>query len=104
MIKPGGERVKVPYLSSSLVGTQHRRAYLNLIIMRTNKRKNPNLAELRSLKIQPRHRFNRWSTTIVPELKLCGQWLEKLGFEIDSRVTIHASKEHIIIRPQEERK
>ena len=71
--------------------------------MRTNKRKGQlKRPEARSLKIQPIHRFNRWSTNIVPEIKLCGNWLANLGFKAESRVVIHASQELIVIRPQEE--
>lgn len=69
--------------------------------MSASKRKRgPKRLEARSLKIQPKHRINRWSTSVVPELKLAGNWLENLGFTIDSRVTVHTSKELIVIRPQ----
>ena len=57
--------------------------------------------EARSLKVQPIQRFNRWSKRIVPEIKLCGNWLENLGFVPESRVIVHASKDLIVIRPQE---
>ena len=56
----------------------------------------------RSLKIQPKYRTNRWGTSIVPELKLSGKWLENLGFEKESRVEVHTSKGLIIIRPEEQ--
>ena len=69
--------------------------------MRTNKRKDTEQPGTRTLKIQPKHRFNRWSTSIVPELILSGKWLEQLGFEAESRVTIYTSEELIVIRPQE---
>lgn len=67
----------------------------------SKKNKHPKTPHARNLKIQPKYRINRWSTSMVPEIKLCGNWLEKLGFNVDSRVTIHTSKELIIIRPQE---
>lgn len=67
-----------------------------------SKKNAPKRPDARSLKIQPKHRFNRWSTSIVPELILCGKWLEDLGFEKESRVVVHASKELIVIRPEEE--
>lgn len=70
--------------------------------MCTSKRnKQPKRPEARSLKIQPRYRVNRWSTSMVPEIKLCGNWLEKLGFTIDTQITVHTSKELIVIRPQD---
>lgn len=71
--------------------------------MRTPRKQNGlKRPEARSLKIQPIHRLNRWSRSIVPEIKLCGNWLENLGFKPKSRVIVHASKELIVIRPQEE--
>jgi hypothetical protein len=36
--------------------------------------------EVRSLKIHPRFRENSYSTVDVPEIRLCGNWLGKLGF------------------------
>ena len=36
---------------------------------------------VRCLKIQSRIRDTRWSRNIAPEIKLCGNWLEELGFE-----------------------
>lgn len=72
--------------------------------MRTNKNKNqPKRPEVRSLKIQPRHRFNKWSTSIVPELILRGKWLEEFGFEKESRAVIHASEGLIVIQPQKQK-
>ena len=64
----------------------------------TNKKKAPGF---RTLKIQPKHRFNSYSTSIVPELKLCGKWMEDLGFKKESRVEIYTSKGLIVIRPEE---
>lgn len=64
----------------------------------TNKRNIPERPGTRSLKLQPKHRGN---TSIVPELILCGKWLEELGFKKESRVTLHTSKELIVIRPEE---
>ena len=70
--------------------------------MPTSKRKKPpKRPEVRSLKIQPRCRLNQWSSNVVPEIKLCGNWLEKLGFSVEGRVTIHTSKDLIVIRLQE---
>lgn len=59
-------------------------------IMRTPKKKTESLShpDVRSLKIQPKTRFNKYSQKNVPEIKLCGEWLQNLGFIIDSRVTI----------------
>jgi len=66
----------------------------------TKRKKQPKGSGSRSLKIQPKHRINRWSTSIVPEIILSGKWLEELGFEKESRVTVHTSRERIVIRPE----
>ncbi len=70
--------------------------------MKERKRKSKRNTSLRpgvrSLKLQPKYRGN---TSIVPELILCGKWLEELGFKKESRVTLHTSKELIVIRPEE---
>lgn len=67
--------------------------------MRTNERKNTNKKpDVRSLKIQPKTRFNRYSQKNVPEIKLCGDWLKNLGFLPDARVTITAMPNVLIIR------
>lgn len=70
--------------------------------MKSNiKNKSPKRPEVRSLKVQPKHRTNRWSKSIVPELILSGKWLEELGFKKESRVVVHTSKELIVIRPED---
>jgi hypothetical protein len=53
---------------------------------------------VRSLKIQPRIRDNRWTTTTAPEIKLCGSWLEQLGFHHGKRVVVTTMKELLIIQ------
>jgi len=57
--------------------------------------------EVRSLKIQPKVRDNRWSSVTVPEIKLCGNWLEKLGFQPEARVNITTMNKLLIIRVEE---
>jgi hypothetical protein len=70
--------------------------------MRTHEKKQPaKRPEIRSLKIQPQIRINRWSTTKVPEIKLCGNWLEKLGFIPEQRVNITTMNKLLIIRVDE---
>lgn len=68
--------------------------------MRTSKRKTPRRPDVRSLKVQPKTRFNKYSQVDVPEIKLCGNWLEALGFELESRVVITAMPNLLIIRPE----
>ncbi len=70
--------------------------------MRTSKQKSIRRPEVRSLKIQPHTRFNRWSTTHVPVITLCGNWLQESGFGIDQRVTVTTMKGLLIVRLHEE--
>lgn len=58
--------------------------------------------EVRSIKIQSCYRRNKYSETNVAEIRLSGNWLEKLGFNIDRRVTITTMNELLIIRLQPE--
>jgi len=56
---------------------------------------------VRSLKIHPHIRLNGWTSSTVPEIKLCGNWLEKLGFVPDQRVNITTMNKLLIIRVDE---
>lgn len=70
--------------------------------MRTPKKKKPSgQLEVRSLKIQELIRFNRRSRTTVPEITLCGNWLDKLGFTPKSRVNVTTMNKLLIIRLDE---
>jgi hypothetical protein len=69
--------------------------------MRNNKRSNQNSPEVRSLKIQPKTRFNTDSKKDVPEIKLSGVWLQNLGFQHGGRVTITTLQNLLIIQPSE---
>lgn len=97
---PDGERVKVPCLLFSFLVRSTVR--FKIIIMRTRSEKKAGIRrpDVRSLRIQPKIRFNRWSTSTAPEIKLCGSWLEELSFHHGSRVVITTMKELIIIRLQ----
>lgn len=57
--------------------------------------------EVRSLKIQPQFRVNKESTKQVPEIKLAGNWLKKLGFIPEQRVSITTMNGLLIIRLEE---
>jgi hypothetical protein len=73
--------------------------------MRTNKKeRRPGIRcpEVRSLKIQPRLRQNEYNIVDVPEIRLSGNWLQKLGFCQGRRVTITTMNELLIVRPQPE--
>lgn len=66
--------------------------------MRADKRQTIRRPEVRSLKIQPKTRFNKYSQKEVPEIKLCGEWLQHLGFEAGARVTVTSMPDLLIIR------
>jgi hypothetical protein len=70
--------------------------------MRTRREKKSGLRrpDVRSLKIQPKIRVNRWSDTTATEIKLYGTWLEQLGFHPGKRVVVTTMKEFLIITLQ----
>jgi len=57
--------------------------------------------EVRNLKIHPHIRLNGWTSSTVPEIKLCGNWLEELGFIPEQRVNITTMNKLLIIRVDE---
>lgn len=84
-------------------------ARFNIIFMRATKNKKKpekksvnQRPEVRTLKIQPNYRKNKYEYVTVAEIRLCGNWLQKLGFCQKQRVTITAMKELIIVRPAPE--
>lgn len=69
--------------------------------MRTTKKRISKRPEVRSLKIQPTIKSNRFSETTVPVIKLSGQGLERLGFSPQKRVTVTTKDKLLIIRLEE---
>lgn len=70
--------------------------------MRTEEKKRTRKRpEVRTLKIQPDIKLNRWSKTIVPVIRLSGVWLEELGFTPQQRVTITTKNKLLVIRLEE---
>ena len=67
--------------------------------MRSDKLKSFKRPNVRSLKIQPKTRFNKYSQKDVPEIKLCGEWLQRLGFDYGDRVMITSLPDLLIIQP-----
>jgi toxic protein SymE len=55
----------------------------------------------RKLKVYPKHRQLAHSQKFVPELRLCGQWLERSGFRIGERVQVTIKDQEIIIKPMQ---
>src|SRR5580765_5242608 len=71
-------------------------------IMRTPDTKKPSKRpEVRNLKIHPHIRLSSLASSTVPEIKLCGNWLEKLGFIPEQRVNITTMNKFLIIRVEE---
>jgi hypothetical protein len=73
--------------------------------MRTNNQEKKVLLrrpEVRSLKIHSQFRKNQYSEVNVAEIRLCGNWLEKLGFVEGKRVLITTMKELLIVQLQPE--
>jgi len=55
----------------------------------------------RKLKVYPKYRplASSYHGRIVPELRLCGVWLERSGFKIGEQVQIIIKEQEIIIKP-----
>lgn len=55
----------------------------------------------RKLKIYSKYRQSPscYTSRIVPELRLCGQWLEQSGFKIGEQVQVTIKDQEIIIKP-----
>ena len=67
----------------------------------TRKEKHEQKTGGQKLKDPASDRLNRWTTSTVPEIKLCGNWLEKLGFIPEQRVNITTMNKLLIIRIDE---
>ncbi|MEO0556381.1 MAG: SymE family type I addiction module toxin [Bacteroidota bacterium] len=50
------------------------------------------MSRVKTLKIYTKHRARRWDYTTVPEIRLEGRWLEKLGFKEGDQV--HIEQQH----------
>jgi len=69
--------------------------------MRTNKTNKIRRPDVRSLKIQPKTRCNKYCQKDVPEIKLSGNWLQAMGFQSGARVMVTYMPELLIIRTTE---
>lgn len=54
----------------------------------------------RKLKILSKFQRREWNHVTVPEIKLEGKWLEKLGFEIGGEVMVKQQKGKLTITPK----
>lgn len=92
-------------LTIPIVSSQYRQAYI--LCMRTNKKKKNSVVshpQVRSLTIQPRFRESVFASKHVPEIRLCGKWLKKLGFVQGKKVIITTMNELLIVRLEVEDK
>ena len=74
--------------------------------MQTSKKEKKSVVrpQVRSLTIQPRFRESVYASKRVPEIRLCGEWLKKLGFVQGRKVVITTMSELLIVRLESENK
>jgi len=53
--------------------------------------------QFRKLKIHAKHRPRRWDYTTVPEIRLEGHWLKKLGFKEGEQVRVEQQRNRLLI-------
>lgn len=55
----------------------------------------------RKLKVYPKYRplLSSYQGQVVPEVRLCGLWLEQSGFKIGEQVQVTIKDQEIIIKP-----
>lgn len=58
--------------------------------------------EIRKLKIYPMHRFSGRHTSVVPEIRIRGKWLAKLGFKWGEVVQLKVENYKITITLQKD--
>jgi toxic protein SymE len=114
-----GARVRVPYSPWEVfLFVSHHRQTLNLICMRnTNiykaknqqeekktpkkvaaKKETATKSNLRKLTVYSKFQNHKYESKIVPEIRLCGEWLRELGFEDGEMVTVSTFPEMLIIK------
>ena len=75
-------------------------AQINEALQAIEIQQTPEKQKVRILKIQPLIRVQRWSDdTIVPEIRLSGAWLQKLGFCYGGKVEVNVSMGKLVITP-----
>jgi toxic protein SymE len=56
--------------------------------------------KVRQLKIYSKYqRFSQWNSKHVPEIRLCGKWLEDMGFDYGEHITVRLEDDKLIIEP-----
>ncbi|SKB57708.1 SymE family type I addiction module toxin [Dyadobacter psychrophilus] len=57
-------------------------------------------ARTRQLKIYPKfQRTSQWNSKFVPEIRLCGKWLEDMGFNHGEHIMVRFEDDRLIIEP-----
>jgi len=59
---------------------------------------------MKKIKIQPKYRERTYDQIIVPEIKMEGKWLEKLGFKLGRHIQVEWKQKKLIITPIENEK
>ena len=62
------------------------------------------MGKFRILKIYSKFRYRTWDNTTVPEIRIEGKWLEKLGFKQGNEILIEQKKNKLIITVKKEKK
>lgn len=57
---------------------------------------------MKKIKIQPKYRERTYDRIIVPEIKMEGKWLEKLGFKLGGHFQVEWEQNKLIITPIED--
>ena len=52
---------------------------------------------MKKIKIQPKHRRRTYDEIWIPEIKMEGKWLEKLGFKQGEHVKVELKRKKLII-------
>lgn len=55
------------------------------------------MRKFRKLKIYQKFRTRTWDNTTVPEIRLEGNWLKELGFEIGMEIEVEQQKSRLTI-------
>jgi toxic protein SymE len=58
----------------------------------------------RELKIHSKHRNRTWDSITVPEIRLVGVWLNRLGFKEGKTVRIQEQKDKLVITLNDDKK
>lgn len=59
---------------------------------------------MKKIRIQPKYRERTYDRIVVPEIKLEGKWLEKLGFKLGGQIQVEWERNKLIITPIENEK